>query len=73
VGGGTYGSNTGFTDYLQSTFDIVKAAGDKTLTINADRSIKLVQRSIDGSTTSGKLDVALNPSSRRPTATAAAR
>lgn len=61
VGGGTYGSNTGFTDYLQSTFDIVKAAGDKTLTINADRSIKLVQRSIDGSTTSGKLDVALNP------------
>ena len=38
------------------TFDIVKAAGDKTLTINADRSIKLVQRSIDGSTTSGKLD-----------------
>lgn len=61
VSGGTYGSNTGFTDYLQSTFDIVKAAGDKTLTINADRSIKLVQRSIDGTTTSGKLDVALNP------------
>ena len=59
VGGGTYGSNTGFTDYLQSTFDIVKAAGDKTLTINADRSIKLVQRSIDGSTTAGRLDVAL--------------
>lgn len=61
VSGGTYGSNTGYTDYLQSTFDIVKTAGDKTLTINADRSIKLVQRTIDGTTTSGKLDVALNP------------
>jgi filamentous hemagglutinin family protein len=61
VSGGTYGSNTGFSDYLQSTFDIVKAAGDKTLTINADRTIKLAQRSIDGTTTSGKLDVALNP------------
>ena len=24
VSGGTYGSNTGYTDYLQSTFDIVR-------------------------------------------------
>ncbi|MFZ4550965.1 MAG: filamentous hemagglutinin N-terminal domain-containing protein [Aquabacterium sp.] len=60
VKGGTYGSNTGYADYQQTTFDITKTAGAKTLTINADRSIKIKNRLIDGSTTSGTLDVALN-------------
>lgn len=61
VRGGTYGSSTGYADYQQTTFDIAKTAGNKTLTINADRSIKIKNRSIDATTTSGKLDVALNP------------
>ncbi len=60
VKGGTFGSSTGYADYQQTTFDITKTAGDKTLTINADRSIKIKNRSIDATTTAGALDVALN-------------
>lgn len=77
VRGGTYGSNTGYTDYIQSTFDIVRSSAksgtDQTLTINSDRSIKMrTGTSIDGTmvnngtvdggtTAAGALTVNLNP------------
>lgn len=53
VTGGTFGSNTGYTDYIQSTFDIARSFAkqgvDQSLTINSDRSIKMrTGTNIDG-------------------------
>ena len=53
IRGGTYGSNTGYTDYVQSTFDIARSSAksgtNQTLTINSDRSIKMrTGTTIDG-------------------------
>ncbi len=59
--GNLAGNVAGYTDYVQSTFDI---AGGKTtaqtLTVNSDRAIKMVNRSITAGGAGG-LDVNLNP------------
>lgn len=67
--GNLAGNVAGYTDYVQSTFDIEGGkATAQTLTVNSDRAIKLVNRSITagGITTTGegKLDVNLNPNRR---------
>lgn len=67
--GNLAGNVAGYTDFVQSTFDIEGGkATAQTLTVNSDRAIKLVNRSISagGITTAaaGKLDVNLNPNRR---------
>jgi filamentous hemagglutinin family protein len=58
--GNLAGNVAGYTDYVQSTFDIVGTSANQTLTIHADRAIKLIDRSI--SPAAGQtLQVALNP------------
>ena len=67
VKGGTVQGVTGYTDYVQSTYDIVAKSGstNQSFVINSDRSIKINNRSIDGTgilnNHTGKLDVILNP------------
>lgn len=67
--GNLAGNVAGYTDFVQSTFDIEGGKSTaQTLTVNSDRAIKLVNRSITagGVTTAGagKLDVNLNPNRR---------
>lgn len=58
--GNLAGNVAGYTDYVQSSFNLVGTAANQTLTINADRAIKMVDRSI--APASGQsLQVTLNP------------
>ncbi|MBF0629910.1 MAG: filamentous hemagglutinin N-terminal domain-containing protein [Magnetococcales bacterium] len=62
VTGGTRAGVNGYADYKQETFDFSTPNNTaRTLTINADRSIKIKNRSIDGTTGGGTLTVSLNP------------
>ncbi|MBF0133321.1 MAG: filamentous hemagglutinin N-terminal domain-containing protein [Magnetococcales bacterium] len=66
VTGGTRAGVSGYADYKQETFDLKTPDGTaRTLTINADRSIKIKNRSIDstvaGGGGGGSLAVNLNP------------
>ncbi|MBF0110399.1 MAG: filamentous hemagglutinin N-terminal domain-containing protein [Magnetococcales bacterium] len=62
VTGGTRAGVSGYADYKQETFDFNTPNNTaRTLTINADRSIKIKNRSIDGTTGAGTLTVSLNP------------
>jgi filamentous hemagglutinin family protein len=59
--GNLAGNVAGYTDFVQSTFDIEGGkATAQTLTVNSDRAIKQVNRSITAGG-AGKLDVNLNP------------
>lgn len=62
TGGAVAGLPAGFADYRQETFDISTAADGaaRTLAINADRTIRVRNRSIAAGGT-GSLDVTLNP------------
>ncbi|NKC02245.1 MAG: filamentous hemagglutinin N-terminal domain-containing protein [Pseudomonadales bacterium] len=62
VSGGTINGVTGYADYEQTTFDIGVTAdtSSRTLTITADRSIKIEDRTIDGSSSTGTLAVTLD-------------
>jgi len=64
--GNLAGNVAGYTDYVQSTFNIAGGLTTaQSLTINSDRAIKLVDRSIAANTTAGAagLEVNLNPNS----------
>lgn len=59
--GNLAGNVAGYTDFVQSTFDIEGGKTTaQTLTVNSDRAIKQVNRSITAGG-AGKLDVNLNP------------
>lgn len=60
VRGGTVSGVTGYTDYVQDTFDIRGMADAESLVINADRSIKLLDQRIVTDRAEG-MDVILNP------------
>lgn len=73
--GNLAGNVAGYTDFVQSTFDIEGGkATAQTLTINSDRAIKLVNRNItaggNASERAGELDVNLNPNRRGGTSEA---
>ena len=61
TGGAVPGLTAGYTSYLQDSFDIHAAfAGEQTLTINSDQSIKLLGVSIDADNT-GIFNLLFNP------------
>ncbi|MET4000741.1 filamentous hemagglutinin N-terminal domain-containing protein [Marinobacterium sp. MBR-109] len=61
TGGAVPGLTAGYTSYLQDSFDIHAAfAGEQTLTINSDQSIKLSGVSIDADNT-GIFNLLFNP------------
>ncbi|MBF0416014.1 MAG: filamentous hemagglutinin N-terminal domain-containing protein, partial [Magnetococcales bacterium] len=63
VTGGSRAGVNGYADYIQETFDLTTPADAtaRTLTINANRSIKIKNRSIDGTNGTNTLLVTLNP------------
>jgi filamentous hemagglutinin family protein len=60
--GNLAGNVRGYTDYVQSTFDLTGTAAAQSLTINSDRAIKLIDRSISAAALPGSLTVTFNPS-----------
>jgi filamentous hemagglutinin family protein len=58
--GNLAGNVAGYTDYVQSTFDLRGTSANQTLAINSDRAIKLIDRSI-APAAGQALQVSLNP------------
>ncbi|WP_417580438.1 filamentous hemagglutinin N-terminal domain-containing protein [Nitrincola sp.] len=60
INGGTVSGVTGYTDYVQDTFDIRGMSTAESLVINSDRSIKILNQQIAADRAEG-MDVILNP------------